>query len=100
MAKREAMRNPRASLLLKLISEADQNVPLVSMMFLRDATQSLKRLRAQLEPADLLVSVDSTSGEDRARALVRAYRETAEWLYEPYLRVLWRLANFALMKPK
>lgn len=100
MAKQEAMRNPRASLLLKLISEADETVPLVSIIFLRDATQSLERLRAQLEPADLLVSVDSTSGEDRARALVRAYRETAEWLYEPYLRVLWRLANFAFNEAK
>jgi hypothetical protein len=100
MAKLEAMRNPRASLLLRLISEADQNVPLVSIMFLRDATQSLERLRSQLEPADLLVSLDSKSGEDRARALVRAYRETAEWLYEPYLRVLWRLANFALNEAK
>src|SRR5947207_8640822 len=45
MAKQEAMRNPRASLLLRLISEADQNVPLVSIVFLRDATQSLERLR-------------------------------------------------------
>jgi hypothetical protein len=100
MAKQEAMRNPRASLLLKLISKADQNVPLVSMMFLRDAMQSLERLRAQLEPADLLVSLESTKGEDRARALVRAYRETTEWLYDPYLRVLWGLANFAFNEAK
>lgn len=100
MAKHEAMRNPRASLLLKLISEADQNVPLVSMIFLRDAMQSLERLRAQLEPADLLASLDSTRGGVRARAFVRAYRETSEWLYEPYLRVLWRLANFAFKEAK
>jgi len=100
MAKRDAMQDPRASLLLKLISEADQNVPLVSMIFLRGAMQSLERLRSQLEPADLLISLDSTRGDVRARALVRAYRETAEWLYEPYLRVLWRLSNFALREEK
>ncbi|HVS80752.1 MAG TPA: hypothetical protein VHE60_03375 [Pyrinomonadaceae bacterium] len=94
--KQEAMRNPRASLLLKLISEADRTVPLVSICVLRDATQSLERLRPQLEPVDLLISLESTRGEARARALIRAYRETAEWLYEPYLRILWPLANFAL----
>ena len=95
IAKQEAMRNSRESLLLKLIYEADQNVPLVSMIFLHDSMQSIKRLRSQLEPADLLASLESTSGGIRARALVRAYRETSEWLYEPYLRVLWRLSNFA-----
>jgi hypothetical protein len=100
MAKQEAMRNPRASLLLKLISEADQTVPLVSMLFLREVTQSLERLRSQLEPADLLVALETTTGETRARALVRAYREVAEWLYEPYLRLLWPLTNFALRDNK
>src|SRR5258707_7854905 len=100
IAKQEAMRNPRASLLLKLINEADQNVPLVSMIFLYDSMQSIKRLRSQLEPVDLLASLESTSSGVRARALVRAYRETSEWLYEPYLRVLWRLSNFAFNERK
>ena len=100
IAKQEAMRNPRASLLLKLINQADQNVSLVSMIFLYDSMQSLKRLRCQLEPADLLASLDSTTGGVRARAYLRAYRETAEWLYEPYLRVLWNLTNFAFNEDK
>jgi hypothetical protein len=96
LTKREAMRDARASLLLKLISEADQTVPLMPMLVLQEAAHPIERLRPQLEPVDLLMSLESTSGEARARALIRAYRETAEWLYEPYLRILWPLANFAL----
>jgi hypothetical protein len=93
--KREAFQDGRASLLLKLIGEADTRVPFISMVFLRDHIHPIESLRPQCEPADLFAEAESGTGERRARAVIRAYRETAEWLYYPYLRTLWMLTLLA-----
>src|SRR5713226_8486103 len=76
MAKLEAMRNPRASLLLKLISEADQNVPLVSIVFLqigrvegmRSATCSHGEARSDAQSAS--VALAETDQRSRSKCAV------------------------------
>jgi hypothetical protein len=93
--KREAFQDERASLLLKLIRGADARVPFISMLFLRDHIHPIETLRPQCEPSDLIMEAESGTGESRARAVIRAYRETAEWLYYPYLRTLWTLTLLA-----
>ena len=93
--KREAFQDGRASLLLKLIGEADARLPFVSLVLLRDHAHPVESFRPQCEPADLIAEAERATGERRARAVVRAYRETAEWLYYPYLRTLWVLTLWA-----
>lgn len=56
LTKREAMRDARASLLLKLISEADQTVPLMPMLVLQEAAHPIQRLRPQLAGRSLNVT--------------------------------------------
>ena len=94
-AKRRAFADGRASLLLRLISKADERLPLVSLALLLDHGHPLKSFRQQSEPVDLIAEAQSSRGEQRARAAVRAYREVAEWLYDPYARTLWKLACLA-----
>jgi hypothetical protein len=91
-AKKEASANPSYSLLLKLISKADEQVPLISLGALFTAADPEKNLRPQCVPLDLLEQADKSKGEARAKAVVRAYLEVSEWLYKPYLRRLWLLS--------
>src|SRR6201986_4150104 len=93
--KREAFTDRRASLLLKLISKADARLPFISLALLMNHAHPIKSLRPQCEPADLIAEAERRTGERRARSVIRAYRETAEWLYDPYLRTLWALTCFA-----
>jgi hypothetical protein len=51
----------------------------------------LSHLRRMAEPVDLLDAAQKSTGELRARCLVRALREVAEMLYVPYLRLVWML---------
>jgi hypothetical protein len=91
-AKKEASANPSYSLLLKLISKADEQVPLISLAALFNAADPTNNLRPQCEPLDLIELAENSKGEARAKAVIRAYLEVAEWLYKPYLRRLWLLS--------
>lgn len=93
-SKEWAAADGRYSLLLKLISEADRQVPLVSSLTMSTLSPA-EHFRRLCEPADLLEQAAREGGEVRARAVVRALREIAEMLYYPYLRVLWCLTCFA-----
>lgn len=93
-SKEWAAADGRYSLLLKLIGEADSQVPLVSSLTLSTLSPA-EHFRRLCEPADLLEQAARERGEVRARATVRALREIAEMLYHPYLRVLWCLTCFA-----
>lgn len=91
-AKKEASANPSYSLLLKLINKADEQAPLISLGALFTAADPTNTLRPQCEPLDLIEQAESSRGEARAKAAVRAYLEVAEWLYKPYLHRLWLLS--------
>lgn len=90
--KKEASANPHYSLLLKLISKVDEQVPLFPLAALLSAADPANTVRPQCEPLDLIEQAENSKGEARARATVRAYLEVAEWLYKPYLRRLWLLS--------
>lgn len=94
-AKKEASADPRYSLLLKLISKADEQVKLFSLTALFTAADPSNTLRPQCEPLDLIEHAERSRGEERAKAALRAYLEVAEWLYKPYLRRLWLLSCMA-----
>jgi hypothetical protein len=93
--KREAANDPRYSLLLKLMSEADQKVPGISMTIVSlrhgDLIQSLE---AQCAPFSLLTQAERERGEVRATSVLRALAETCEALYRPYLITIWFLSFF------
>lgn len=91
-AKKEASANPSYSLLLKLISKADEQVPLISLGALFTAADPANNLRPQCVPLDLIEQAEESKGEARAKAVVRAYLEVSELLYKPYLRRLWLLS--------
>lgn len=93
-SKEWAAADVRYSLLLKLISEADRQVPLVSSLTLSTLSPA-EHFRRLCEPTDLLDQAVREKGEVRARAVVRALREIAEMLYHPYLRMLWCLTCYA-----
>ena len=92
VAKKLAFANPNYSLLLKLISKADEQVSLISLAALFNAADPVNNLRPQCEPLDLIEQAENSRGEARAKAVIRAYLEVAEWLYKPYLRRLWLLS--------
>lgn len=91
-AKKEASVDPKYSLLLKLINKVDEQAPLLSLGFLFNAADPELNLRPQSLPLDLIVQAENSKGEERAKAVVRAYLEVSEWLYKPYLRRLWMLS--------
>lgn len=93
-AKATAARDRRYSLVLQLIREAETAVPGITAIAFID-WDPITHLRRLHEPVDLMVEANETTGEIRARAVVRAIREIVELLYHPYLRILWRLTYFA-----
>jgi hypothetical protein len=92
ITKREAAKDARYSLLLKLMSEADAKVPLVSIIVTLRHADPEAALGPQCMPYDLLEQAERESGEARATAVLRALGETAEALYRPYLITIWGLS--------
>ena len=85
--KREAEKDSRYSLLLSLIHEADAKIALSSLIAVGRFNPAI-HFRRLCEPLDLLMQAEKETGEVRARALIRAQRETFEMLYVPYLHFL------------
>lgn len=92
ITKREAAKDARYSLLLKLMSEADAKVPLVSIIVSLRHADPEAALGPQCAPYDLLEQAERESGETRATAVLRALVETSEALYRPYLITIWVLS--------
>ncbi len=92
-AKRGAAADQRYSLLLNLVRGADAACPHIAVVAFARILQP-EFYRRFCEPVDLLLTAEASKGEVRARALMRAAREIGEWLYEPYLRLLWELSEF------
>ena len=82
---------------MSLIKHADSQVPFVSMVAFCEFDPK-SHFRRMCEPLDLLSQAQDTKGEIRARAIIRAIRETAEMLYDPYLRIILQLERFGKRK--
>jgi hypothetical protein len=93
--KKEAANDPRYSLLLKLMSEADKKVPGISMTIVSQRHGDLiQSLEAQCAAYSLLKQAERERGEARATSVLRALAETCEALYRPYLITIWFLSFF------
>lgn len=94
ITKSEASKDPRYSLLLRLMSEADKKVPLISIIVTMRHGDPIETLEPQCRPYDLLEQAGREHGEVRATAALRALAETVEALYRPYLITVWALSYF------
>lgn len=94
VTKSEASKDPRYSMLLKLMSEADQRVPLISIIVSMRHGDPIESLGPQCAPYDLLEQAERERGESRATFVLRALGETCEALYRPYLITIWALSFF------
>lgn len=94
ITKSEASKDLRYSLLLKLMSEADKKVPLISIIVSMRHGDPIETLGPQCRPYDLLEQAEREHGEVRATAVLRALAETVEALYRPYLITVWALSFF------
>lgn len=92
--KRETAADARYSMLLRLMSEADECIPYVSSIVAKRHADLVERLHAQCAPLDLLKQAQQTRGEKRAAAVLRALGEVAEVNYRYYLITLWQLSFF------
>jgi hypothetical protein len=94
LAKQEAAVDTRYSLLLRLIDEAESNVPFVSLTVLSGAAEPIDNLSAQWKPIHQLQEAKRLKGEARAQAVLTALEHTAEAVYWPYLRAIWNLSFY------
>jgi hypothetical protein len=92
LTKQEAAKDPRYSLLLRLMSEADKKVPLVSIIVSMRHGDPIESLGPQCAPYDVLEQAERTRGELRATFALRALSETYEPLYRSYLITIWSLS--------
>src|SRR5207245_236758 len=98
MTKSEASKDPRYSLLLKLMSEADKKVPLISIIVSMKHGDPIESLGPQCAPYDVLEQAERERGESRATFVLRALGETCEALYRPYLITICALSFLRRVK--
>lgn len=91
VTKKMASVDRRYSMLLRLMTEADQQVPYVSMRFVLRHADPPRLLDLLAEPGGFLERAQGTKGEARGQAILHALR-TIEPLYKPYLATLWELS--------
>src|SRR5262245_1309388 len=91
-AKQGAAADARYSLLLKLMEEADQTVPFISVIVPLRHGDPEGSLVAQCRPLPDLEEARRSKGEARANAVLNALLKTAEGLYRPYLITLRQLS--------
>lgn len=87
-AKTEAARDPRHSLLLRLMHEVDQVVPFGSNLVVHRHADPEKSFLKQMDPLLDLEAARNCSGERRFNHAKEAFRRTVEHLYDPYIKTL------------
>jgi len=97
-AKFEAGRDPRYSLLLKLMHEVDDVRRLGSYVVVQRHADPREMFLTQIDPLAELKAARSTTGEKRFNYTREAFRRTVEHLYDPYLRTLTYLSYVRLQK--
>jgi len=94
IAKQQAAVDPRYSLLLRLIAEAEAKVPLVSLNALTQSANPIESLPSHCAPVDLIEQAQRLKGEARAMVTLRALASVAEATYNTYLEAMWKLSYF------
>lgn len=89
-------KDSRIILLERLFKEVNRKRKYLVFLILRDFFDYKDHFRRLLEPADLLLALQSRKREARARYLLRAYREIVEMSYQKYLIFLWILSSILL----
>ncbi len=92
--KKEASKDRRYSLLLKLMREADKKFPYVSINVAMRHGDPREWIIPQCNPMPFLQQTEALKGEHRASAVLEAFRRSIEYLYVPYITTLWHLAYF------
>jgi hypothetical protein len=90
--KRSAAEDPRYSLILKLMREADEKVPFASLIVSFLYADPKAMLVPQSVPLRLFKQANEASGEARATLALDALAKTAELLYKPYVHTVWILS--------
>lgn len=93
--KKQIKDDKEASSLLDLIWYADKKIPFSPLIVFQHFLPEMEFYRRVMEPLDLFSQAGKSNDEAKVRALIRALRETAEMLYEPYLRALFQIAMLA-----
>ncbi len=88
IAKTEAERDSRYSLLLKLMHEVDQVEPLGSYVVVYRHADPEKCFLKQMDPLPDFEAARTCSGERRFNHAIEALRRTVEHLYDPYIKTL------------
>lgn len=94
----EAVSDPRYAVLTELVEEVDRRAPFVAGIVLRRVFAAGHTV-SECEPVEALQDCSTLRGERRARAVIRAVREVAENLYEPYLNIVCDLGHLARAEP-
>lgn len=94
MVKGMAKQDPRYSLLLKLLNEADKKMPFVSFIAVLKHADPRKNIFPMSSPIPSLQKAEKLKGEKRKDAVLEAFRLTVEHLYKPYVETMWALSYF------
>lgn len=88
IAKKEAARDPRYALLLKLMHEVDKIAPFGSSIVVHRHADPEKSFLKQMDPLPEFEAASRCFGERRFNHAREAFRRTVEHLYDPYVRTL------------
>lgn len=92
--KESLKKDARHSLLLKLISKADEKVEFICLPFLKPFSDLEQNFILFSKPVKLLEEIKSSILEKRANLVVELIRELSEPLYKNYLEAIWRFSFF------
>jgi hypothetical protein len=92
MTKQAAATDDRYSLLLKLMHKADEKVPFAGLIVSMFYADPEKMLVPQSVPLQLLRRAEKLRGEERAIVMLDALAKTVEFVYKPYIHVIWMLS--------
>lgn len=95
IVEKQAVADPRAVQLLRLIEAADARVPCVSWLVLQHHVDFKNQFRPICMAGTLLDNARKATGETRATLLIDALGKMSELLYHPYLLALWQLTCLA-----
>lgn len=89
-----AFADPKASLILKLMHEADEKIPHVSLLVVHEYLAPQKTFVGLSKVGDYLRKAEAAMGEEKAQITLDALEKIAEHIYKPYLQSLINLTYF------
>lgn len=92
LAKKEAKKDSRYSLLLELIYEAESNFPFSPYIMTARHGDIQRTFEASCSPVPYLENAKKLKGELRASNIYEGMRRVCEFVYKPYIQTLWQLS--------